>query len=167
MIRLQCECGRRINAPDQYLGKRVKCPKCGKGILVGAKGGRAPASEPTPAGKASPVVEPSPFAESTPVTDSPSARSMPAAEPMHEDVLASKSVASPPDFSASDLDDAESPASDEHFSEDLIAAEGPAAPTKTPATPASETAAEGEGDEPDDPYQRRGVSLLGLFAIVL
>lgn len=34
MIRLECACGRKIAAPDQWLGKRVKCPQCGKPVLV-------------------------------------------------------------------------------------------------------------------------------------
>lgn len=34
MIRLQCACGRKIAAPDAWLGKRVKCPQCGKPVLV-------------------------------------------------------------------------------------------------------------------------------------
>lgn len=34
MIRLICECGRKMAAPDQWRGKRVKCPQCGKPVLV-------------------------------------------------------------------------------------------------------------------------------------
>ena len=34
MIRLQCVCGRQIAAPEKWLGKRVKCPQCGKPVLV-------------------------------------------------------------------------------------------------------------------------------------
>lgn len=34
MIRLQCVCGRKIAAPDPWLGKRVKCPQCGQPVLV-------------------------------------------------------------------------------------------------------------------------------------
>lgn len=34
MIRLQCVCGRKMAAPDQWLGKRVKCPQCGQPVAV-------------------------------------------------------------------------------------------------------------------------------------
>lgn len=45
MIRLQCVCGRKIAAPDQWLGKRVKCPQCGKPVLVvAAEGAPRPAA---------------------------------------------------------------------------------------------------------------------------
>jgi hypothetical protein len=166
MIRLQCECGRRINAPDQYLGKRVKCPKCGKGILVGANGGRAPVADPTPTGNAVTFAAPSPFAESTPVTESPAPRSMPSAGTTHEDLVVSQRVTSGPDISTSELDDTESAAAELHFSEDSIRAEPPAASDKPREAPAAEAApAPEEGRE--DPYRRRGISLLGLLAIVL
>ena len=34
MMRLECACGRKIAAPDAWLGKRVKCPQCGQPVLV-------------------------------------------------------------------------------------------------------------------------------------
>jgi hypothetical protein len=33
-IQFQCSNGHKINAPDQYAGKKVKCPKCGTPTLV-------------------------------------------------------------------------------------------------------------------------------------
>ncbi|HEY2587324.1 MAG TPA: hypothetical protein VGI81_16375 [Tepidisphaeraceae bacterium] len=36
MIRLRCDCGRQISAPEQWLGKRVKCPQCGRPVMVRA-----------------------------------------------------------------------------------------------------------------------------------
>jgi hypothetical protein len=48
MIRLQCACGKRIAAPDPWLGKRVKCPQCGQPVLVvpaDAPAAEAPAAQ--------------------------------------------------------------------------------------------------------------------------
>jgi hypothetical protein len=56
MIKFQCECGRKIAAPDQWLGKRVKCPQCGKPVLVQEGPVVAPVSRPEP---------PSPFDSDT------------------------------------------------------------------------------------------------------
>ena len=163
MIKLQCECGRRINAPDQYLGKRVKCPKCGKGILVGPGGGRAPVEEPAPAGRSSGSF---PFADSAPVVESPAPRSTPAAEMTHDEVAVSKTEDSAPDFSTSDMADIESSAPDDPLTNDAVRTDPPAISAKAPVAPASE-AAPAEGEGPEDPYRRRGMSLLGLVAIVL
>lgn len=33
-IKATCECGKSVAAPDQFAGKRVKCPGCGKAIVV-------------------------------------------------------------------------------------------------------------------------------------
>jgi DNA-directed RNA polymerase subunit RPC12/RpoP len=41
MIRLQCDCGREITAPDGWLGMRVKCPQCGSPVIVRARDGDA------------------------------------------------------------------------------------------------------------------------------
>ena len=52
MIRVQCNCGAKINAKDTWAGKTGKCPKCGQPILIPAI---APA-EVTPAAIVEPVV---------------------------------------------------------------------------------------------------------------
>ena len=31
-----CQCGKKLNVPDQFAGKQVKCPGCGGGIKVPA-----------------------------------------------------------------------------------------------------------------------------------
>jgi len=49
MIKFQCECGRKIAAPDQWLGRRVKCPQCGKPVLVQETAAVAPAAPAVPA----------------------------------------------------------------------------------------------------------------------
>ncbi|HSU68770.1 MAG TPA: hypothetical protein VLJ39_17955, partial [Tepidisphaeraceae bacterium] len=49
MIRLKCECGRKMSAPDQWLGKRVKCPQCGRPVLVQPVAEAVPAEAPAPA----------------------------------------------------------------------------------------------------------------------
>lgn len=33
---LSCSCGKKLRVPDEYLGKRIKCPGCGKGLLATA-----------------------------------------------------------------------------------------------------------------------------------
>lgn len=33
-IEVQCPCGKSLNAPDDYAGKRVKCPVCGELLAV-------------------------------------------------------------------------------------------------------------------------------------
>ena len=52
MIKVQCNCGAKINAKDTWAGKTGKCPKCGQPILIPAI---APA-EVTPAAIVEPVV---------------------------------------------------------------------------------------------------------------
>jgi hypothetical protein len=39
-----CACGKQLQAPDEYAGKRVKCPACGSAFAV-------PLPEPEPAGE--------------------------------------------------------------------------------------------------------------------
>lgn len=39
-----CSCGKTLRVPDQYAGKRVKCPGCGQALAVPAGGSAAPAS---------------------------------------------------------------------------------------------------------------------------
>jgi len=57
MIKFQCECGRKIAAPDQWLGKRVRCPQCGKPVLVQESLAMAPVV-PTPRLEPAPPPEP-------------------------------------------------------------------------------------------------------------
>ena len=35
-IEVQCPCGKSLNAPDDYAGKRIKCPVCGELLTVPA-----------------------------------------------------------------------------------------------------------------------------------
>src|SRR5689334_3296414 len=35
---LECDCGKRLNVPDEHAGKRVKCPACSQVLTV--PGGR-------------------------------------------------------------------------------------------------------------------------------
>jgi hypothetical protein len=72
MIKFQCECGRKIAAPDQWLGKRVKCPQCGKPVLVQESASVAPAvhAEPAPQSAAEERYAPNPTADSSPVAGS-------------------------------------------------------------------------------------------------
>jgi hypothetical protein len=57
MIKFQCECGRKIAAPDQWLGKRVKCPQCGRPVLVQESQATAPVVKPEPVVVPPPTVE--------------------------------------------------------------------------------------------------------------
>jgi hypothetical protein len=57
MIKFQCECGRKIAAPDQWLGKRVKCPQCGRPVLVQESPAIAPVIKPEPVVVPPPAVE--------------------------------------------------------------------------------------------------------------
>lgn len=41
MIRVQCDCGKEIAAPDRWLGMRVKCPQCGSPVVVRTTEGAA------------------------------------------------------------------------------------------------------------------------------
>lgn len=45
MLKVQCQCGHRLAVPDDFAGKRVKCPKC-KGAVSVPKGGAAVATVP-------------------------------------------------------------------------------------------------------------------------
>jgi hypothetical protein len=45
-IPVTCECGRKINLPDEYAGKKGKCPECGATIPIPARPEPAPAKEP-------------------------------------------------------------------------------------------------------------------------
>jgi hypothetical protein len=47
-IPVTCECGREINLPDEYAGKKGKCPECGATIPIPANAKPAPAKEPPP-----------------------------------------------------------------------------------------------------------------------
>lgn len=60
MIRLQCDCGRKIAAPDQWLGKRVKCPQCGKPVTVRAADGPGAPADAPPERPAAVAVAPAP-----------------------------------------------------------------------------------------------------------
>ncbi len=33
-VSVSCACGKQLRVPDQYVGRRVKCPACGEGLLV-------------------------------------------------------------------------------------------------------------------------------------
>ena len=46
-IEVSCSCGRRLKAPDKLLGKKAKCPDCGK-ILVIKKPDPVAKSDPKP-----------------------------------------------------------------------------------------------------------------------
>lgn len=35
-IMVSCECGRQMRVPDDYAGKKVKCPACGTPLIVAA-----------------------------------------------------------------------------------------------------------------------------------
>jgi hypothetical protein len=50
-IKVVCSCGAGFAAPDQYAGKKVKCPKCGGALSVPAAGAPngVPAAAPRPA----------------------------------------------------------------------------------------------------------------------
>lgn len=65
MIPLQCVCGRKIAAPDKWLGKRVKCPQCGKPVLV-AVADDAAIEPPVPASAPAPASEPPATSPSAP-----------------------------------------------------------------------------------------------------
>jgi uncharacterized protein YxjI len=52
-IRLECNCGRRLNLDDKLLGKRIKCPECGNALRVN---GQSPAAKP-PELAAEPMLE--------------------------------------------------------------------------------------------------------------
>ena len=34
MLKFHCACGKKIGAPDEYEGRRVKCPKCGMAVVA-------------------------------------------------------------------------------------------------------------------------------------
>ena len=42
-ITVQCNCGKRLNAPANAVGRKAKCPSCGNVLIV-----EAPAPEPVP-----------------------------------------------------------------------------------------------------------------------
>src|SRR5712691_9972806 len=58
-IRITCPCGKQLQARDDYAGKRVKCPTCGKTLAVpgGGDGAAAEAltTKPDPAKKAAAI----------------------------------------------------------------------------------------------------------------
>jgi hypothetical protein len=41
-IAIRCACGKTLAAPDQYAGRRVKCPACGKTLTVASKAAAEP-----------------------------------------------------------------------------------------------------------------------------
>ncbi len=53
-IYLQCECGARLNARDEFAGRRAECPSCGRTIQVAKAAARQPDEEAV-AGSGSPV----------------------------------------------------------------------------------------------------------------
>jgi ssDNA-binding Zn-finger/Zn-ribbon topoisomerase 1 len=52
-IPVQCDCGKKISAPDSSAGKTAKCPACGKPLLIPPE--RSAASAPSSAAAARPV----------------------------------------------------------------------------------------------------------------
>ena len=108
MISISCpSCGEKGNLPNQLLGKRIKCQKCGKGFLAGSSTAETPASAKAvvgsvqaeaPAGDAIDIVGLDNWAWSAPalettVAEPPSAFSPqqhhePDHEPMHEEATA-------------------------------------------------------------------------------
>ena len=44
-IKLRCQCGKTLNAPDSAAGKAVKCPGCAKALRVPAAGSAGPAAK--------------------------------------------------------------------------------------------------------------------------
>jgi uncharacterized protein len=59
-------CKSKLKAPDNLIGKAVKCPSCSKPVLV--KAAAAPASAPAPAPK-KPPVKPAPVIEEEPIEE--------------------------------------------------------------------------------------------------
>lgn len=61
-IQVQCQCGARLSVPDQFAGKRGKCPKCGSAVAIPAAATSATANSPSPSpaagAPASPSLEP-------------------------------------------------------------------------------------------------------------
>ena len=108
MIKVTCVCGRKIAAPDKFLNKRVKCPQCGRPVMV------APAESPA----AAPVVETPQLA---PMISQPA---IPAAPTVAE-------ASSPP---AAELESPAPAAAAEDFPTEPVAAETPIAQEAT-ATP--------------------------------
>ena len=45
-IKISCQCGKTLNAPDKAAGKAVKCPSCGQPIRVPSAGGAAAGTAP-------------------------------------------------------------------------------------------------------------------------
>jgi uncharacterized Tic20 family protein len=60
-------CKAKLKAPDNLLGKTVKCPSCSKAVLVKAPAAAAPASVPAPTKK--PQVKRAPVVEEDPTED--------------------------------------------------------------------------------------------------
>jgi hypothetical protein len=106
MIRLECACGRKIAAPDAWLGKRVKCPQCGQPVLV------VPADAPpdTPAAQAplsnseagesaaieaSAIPAPSPVSTSTITDEQAEPPGLTEGKPPAEPAAASETAAAP------------------------------------------------------------------------
>lgn len=48
MIPVTCGCSYRANVPDQFVGKSVKCPKCGSGLGIGSGATAVAVAEPIP-----------------------------------------------------------------------------------------------------------------------
>jgi hypothetical protein len=66
-IKIRCQCGKTLNAPDSAAGKAVKCPGCGKALRVpaGGPGGSVARSKPTAAKSAGPKPQAKPAALGT------------------------------------------------------------------------------------------------------
>lgn len=47
-VRFSCSCGKNLKVPDQHAGRRVKCPSCGKSLVV-PQPGYSPEPAPQPA----------------------------------------------------------------------------------------------------------------------
>lgn len=83
-ITLVCPaCKAKLKAPDNLIGKAVKCPNCAKPVLVKAAApapAPAPAAPKKPAPKPAPIIEEEPLDEMDPVEDevAPPKRSRPA-----------------------------------------------------------------------------------------
>lgn len=144
MIRLQCDCGRQISAPEQWLGKRVKCPQCARPVLVRpadqADGTELPAERTDSAVKSVVSVAASSASEN-PAASSPYFGAAPAmaTEPSAEPVAPSAEVLATVQDDASDASPGEPAPAAVHDSrlesESPAEAASPSVPAPTPAPP--------------------------------
>ena len=71
-MRVSCECGQILNAPDSLAGKAVKCPKCQKAIRVPAAGTSAGSDTKSASAKSAAPTSNSPPAAAKPKAPAPS-----------------------------------------------------------------------------------------------